>query len=148
VTTEADADQLPVLLATLRDLCGRLARGDYGEIEELFALTASGGAPPIVQELAEAFGSMAVQIEAREFRLGEMLADLQEAHRQLEAAHRRTASENVSLRGEVERLTIAIDQVRKEREVQEIVETDYFQTLQQRARSMRERHRGEAETGE
>jgi hypothetical protein len=45
------------------------------------------------------------------------------------------------LRGEVHRLKIEIDQSRKEEEVAEIADTEYFQTLQSRARTMRARHR-------
>lgn len=126
----------------LGELCGELARGDYDHIDSLFAMTIAADAPPMIQELAEAFGSMAVQIEAREYRLSEMLAELKEAHRRLEEAHRSVTTENLTLRGEVQRLSIEIDQTRKEREVSEIVETDYFRTLQERARQMRQRHGG------
>ncbi len=135
----ADADQ--AFLEDLRGYCEKLAVGDYATIDGLFALTGNTDAPPIVQALAEAFGSMAVQIEAREYRLTEMLADLQDAHRRLEAVHQAVASENVALRGDVARLKIEIDEARKDTEVSEIVESDYFQMLQDRARGMRERHR-------
>jgi PHD/YefM family antitoxin component YafN of YafNO toxin-antitoxin module len=124
----------------LRDLCGELARGDYDNIDSLFAMTADAEAPETVRELAEAFGSMAVQIEAREFRLGEMLAELKEANRRLEDANRNIASENADLKTQVQRLVIEIDQTRKEREVAGIVETDYFKALQERAQAMRQRH--------
>lgn len=123
----------------LRDLCGELARGDYDNIDSLFAMTADAEAPETVRELAEAFGSMAVQIEAREFRLGEMLAELKEANRRLEDANRNIASENADLKTQVQRLVIEIDQTRKEREVAGIVETDYFKALQERAQAMRQR---------
>lgn len=124
----------------LRDLCGELARGDYDNIDSLFAMTADAEAPETVRELAEAFGSMAVQIEAREFRLGEMLAELKEANRRLEDANRNITSENADLKTQVQRLVIEIDQTRKEREVAGIVETDYFKALQERAQAMRQRH--------
>lgn len=124
----------------LRDLCGELARGDYDNIDSLFAMTADAEAPETVRELAEAFGSMAVQIEAREFRLGEMLAELKEANLRLEDANRNITSENADLKTQVQRLAIEIDQTRKEREVAAIVETDYFKALQERAQAMRQRH--------
>ena len=124
----------------LRDLCGELARGDYDNIDSLFAMTADADAPETVRELAEAFGSMAVQIEAREFRLGEMLAELKEANRRLEDANRNITSENADLKTQVQRLAIEIDLTRKEREVEAIVETDYFKALQERAQAMRQRH--------
>jgi len=41
------------------------------------------------------------------------------------------------LRQQIEELRVEIDESRKAREVAEITETDYFQMLQQKARSMR-----------
>lgn len=128
-------------LAALKDVCERVARGDYANLDDLFALTGQSDAPEVVRELAEAFGSMAVQVEGREFHLSQLLQELGETNRQLEDAQRRLASENVVLRDQVQRMQIEIDQGRKEREVSEIIETDYFQTLQSRAREMRSRHR-------
>lgn len=141
------SDETTEFQRRLRDLCGELARGDYENIDSLFAMTIDAGAPAVMQELAEAFGSMAVQIEAREYRLGEMLAELKEANRRLEEANRTVTTENVTLRSQVERLTIAIDQTRKEREVSAIVETDYFRSLQERAQAMRQRQRHEEPNG-
>lgn len=133
-----DADQF---LPALKSVCERIARGDYAELDELFAMAESADAPKLVRELAEAFGSMAVQVEGREFHLSQLLEQLGEANRQLEEAQRQLASENVVLRDQVQRMQITIDQTRKDREVSEIIETDYFQTLQSRARDMRARHR-------
>ncbi len=127
-------------LSRLRNVCDALAKGDYSGMDELFGMTIEDGIDRDLHELAETFANMTVQIEAREFRLSNMLAELKEAHRQLEAAHRSVTSENVTLRSQVQQLTIEIDQGRKEREVNEIVETDYFQMLQERARIMRQRH--------
>lgn len=133
-----DADRF---LPALKSVCERVARGDYAELDELFAMAESTDAPKLVRELAEAFGSMAVQVEGREFHLSQLLEQLGEANRQLEEAQRQLASENVVLRDQVQRMQITIDQTRKDREVSEIIETDYFQTLQSRARDMRARHR-------
>lgn len=134
-------------IRSLRDLCGALAKGDYGEIDRLFAMTADEHAPEAVRELAEAFASMAVQIEAREFRLSGTLAELKEANRRLEEVNRTIANENADLRTRVEKLAIEIDEARKEREVADIVETDYFRALQDRAQAMRRRHGARSDAG-
>jgi len=84
---------------------------------------------------------MLEQIEAREFRLSDTLEELKETNRKLEEAQKRVASEKVTLRGEVNRLKIEIDQTRKDAAVAEIADSEYFQTLQSRARSMRARNR-------
>lgn len=132
-------------LKQLKDVCGEIAQGNYDRFDALSEITIDAEANATIAELAESFGSMVVQVEAREFRLGQMLGELQEANRQLEEARRKLHSENVILRDQVQRMKIEIDQSQKEREVSDIVGTDYFQTLQRRAREMRARHR---ESGE
>lgn len=135
-------DANPVL-DRLRDLCGQIAQGKYEAVDNLFDMTADSDVPPELQELAEAFGTMIVQIEAREFRLSNILDELRESNRQLEAAEKKLRNENSSLRKQVKKLRIEIDQSQKDTEVSEIVETDYFKELQQRARELRNRQRGE-----
>ncbi len=127
-------------LADLQSLCQAIARGDYNGLDSLFALTGATDVPSDIRDLAESFGSMVVQIEAREFHLSEMLSELKEANRKLAEAERKLAAENVTLRSEVNRLKIEIDQARKDDEVAEIADTEYFQSLQSRARSMRARN--------
>jgi len=132
---------LDPLLDELRSVCERIARGHYDELDELFAMSGNTDLPKVVNELAEAFSSMAVQIEAREYRLQEMLADLRESHRQLGEAHKATLSENESLRGTVAKLRIEIDQGKRDEEVAEITDTSYFQMLQSRAKELRARRK-------
>lgn len=127
-------------LADLQILCQAIARGQYDSLDSLFALTGAEDVPSDIRDLAESFGSMVVQIEAREFHLSEMLSELKEANRKLAEAERKLAAENVTLRSEVNRLKIEINQARKDDEVAEIADTEYFQSLQSRARSMRARH--------
>jgi hypothetical protein len=43
-----------------------------------------------------------------------------------------------SLRQEIQQLRIELDEARRERQVAEITETDYFRQLQSRARDLRE----------
>jgi HAMP domain-containing protein len=51
-----------------------------------------------------------------------------------------------TLRRQVEELRIEIDEVKRQRQVREIVETDFFQDLQARARTMRSRSRRPAQS--
>jgi HAMP domain-containing protein len=66
-------------------------------------------------QLARVFGQMAVEVQAREERL----------------------------KREVQELRIEIDQVKKAKQVAEITETEYFQSLREHAAKMRKRARGE-----
>jgi hypothetical protein len=135
-------------LERLKGICERIAGGRYEELDDLFDMTAAPDLPDVVNSLAEAFAGMVVQVEAREFRLTEMLADLNEAHRQLGEVHKKVASENAGLRHEVQQLRIEIDHGRRDKEVTEIAETDYFQMLRSRAQEMRGRYKqGNGEQG-
>ena len=46
------------------------------------------------------------------------------------------------LKNQIEQLRIEIDEAKRQRQVEQIVETDYFQALRQKARSMREQAKG------
>ncbi len=86
------------LLRRLIDLCEDLSKGHYAEVEELFELTKEGKYPPLVTELAEAFGLMMVRVEAREYRLEQMIDALKEANDELLDAKERLSEENVHLK--------------------------------------------------
>ena len=128
-------------LARLRALCGEISLGRYDQVDALLAMTGDPSIPEPVRQLAEDFGMMLVRIEAREFNLAGTLAELEDAKRQLEVANARLATDNRALTAEVDRLRIRIDVMSRDREVQEISETDYFRSLQDRARALRDRPR-------
>ncbi len=64
------------ILKDLIRLTGEVSRGSYDNAREIFELTKEDSYPGLVSELAESFGMMLVQIEAREYRLEQMIEDL------------------------------------------------------------------------
>jgi class 3 adenylate cyclase len=75
----------PQVLAHLLELTKEVARGEYDRAQELFDLTRhSRDHGPLVEDLAEAFGMMMVQVEGREFRLERLIAELKETNQRLE----------------------------------------------------------------
>lgn len=128
-------------LQKLDQLCRQIARGNYDATDELFALTCAEDASDTIRELAESFGFMLVQVEARETRLTWLVEELQEVKAQLVEANSRLRQENATLSSTVAQLTVEVDRQRCKREVGAITESDYFQNLQRRARSLRERHK-------
>jgi transcriptional regulator with PAS, ATPase and Fis domain len=86
------------LLKYLIDLCEDLSKGRYTKVEELFELTKEGKYPLLVTELAEAFGMMMVKVEAREFRLEQVIDDLKKAKVDLSIAKERLSRENIQLK--------------------------------------------------
>ena len=131
--------QSELVFAKLSHLCRAIADGQYDGLDELFSFADAPELDADIRTLAEAFGFMVVQIEGREFRLSNTIEELEETSRQLRAAKEQLAQENSSLRLEMDRLKIEIDHSRKEEEVAEITETDYFHDLQLRARALRQR---------
>jgi CheY-like chemotaxis protein len=75
---------------------------------------------------------MLSSVAAREDELGKMACMFEKMAAEVQAREMR-------LQMQLQQLTIQIDEQRKEREVAEITETDYFQQLQQRAVAMRRR---------
>ena len=82
----------PERMALLKHLVGlteEISRGDYDRAHEIFALTSGSEGDSTVEELAEAFGMMLVQIEPREFHLEQIIDKLKETNNQLEDALRK-----------------------------------------------------------
>ena len=118
-------------------LCKEFASGNYDKIEDLFELTKEQEQPRLIAELAESFGMMIMKIEAREFRLEQIIEDLKKTKEELEIAKKKLAIENVKLKNEVHKLHIEIDHSQKAKDVVTITETDYFKYLQKKAEDLR-----------
>jgi CheY-like chemotaxis protein len=89
--------------------------------------------------------SAAAAVENGQYEAG-MLADVEERTDALGQLARvfgrmagQVAAREAQLRREIQTLRIEIDEAQKARQVSEITETEYFQTLQQKARALRER---------
>lgn len=71
------------MLEQLISAAENLAMGRYGTHDRIFAMTDGEQYPPMIARFAEAFGMMAVKIEAREFRLEQTISDLTKARDEL-----------------------------------------------------------------
>jgi hypothetical protein len=69
------------LFEMLNDCCKKIASGKYdkADSDRLFELSKKGRYPGFLSELAESFGMMMVKVEAREFRLKEIIEQLEQA---------------------------------------------------------------------
>ncbi len=61
-----------------------MSLGAYDEADRLMELTNTDKYPPVVAELAEAFGMMIVRVESREYNLEQLLQKIQDKNRKLE----------------------------------------------------------------
>lgn len=129
------------LAILLKSICAEIAQGHYDAVDRLFALAETDGGEGL-GDLAESFGLMVVQLEVREVRMKSMVGELEEAGLRLREAQGRLAAENNGLRRQMTRLEVQIDQKGREAAVAEIVESDFFVSLQARARAMRQREGG------
>lgn len=87
-------------LRKLTEICRHIAKHDYREAEQLFAMTREGAADPLLAEMAESFGMMLVQVENREERLERMVKSLEESQSRINAVLHQTV---VALARAVER---------------------------------------------
>ncbi|MCX5810908.1 MAG: sigma-54 dependent transcriptional regulator [Proteobacteria bacterium] len=86
------------LLRHLIHLCERISQERCGNPGELFELTKTAAYPQIITELAESFGMMMVKVDAREYRLEQIVEELKKAQSDLAAAKERLAHENIALK--------------------------------------------------
>lgn len=75
------------LFEMLNTSCKKIASGNYSkkDAQLLFELAKKGRYPSFLSELAESFGMMMVKIEAREYRLNQIIEELKAAKDQLES---------------------------------------------------------------
>ncbi len=78
-------------LDELAAAAAQVAAGDFDAAKQIFALTSPSSQPPEIAAVAEAFGLMAVRVEAREIRLERALEEIQRKNAALEAAARTRA---------------------------------------------------------
>ena len=90
-------------LNNLAAICDSIARGDYRKAKDLFELTSQARHPALIAYLAEAFGMMLVKVEAREFKLGQQLEELERVRIQLEHALAVQTSENIRMKRNLDR---------------------------------------------
>lgn len=79
---ETSQDGIDVLLK----VAVQISHGDYQEAQSLFNITQKGKYPPRVEALAEAFGLMLVQVEARQYHSTLLIEQLRESNVRLERA--------------------------------------------------------------
>ena len=70
------------LLEMLNSSCKKIAQGKYdqSDVDKIFELAKTQRYPSLFSELAESFGMMMTKLEAREFRLKQMIEDLEKAN--------------------------------------------------------------------
>jgi PAS domain-containing protein len=90
-----------VLLNKLTSLAKQVSRGNYDRARKLFELTQTASYPQAISELAEAFGMMIVKVESREFRLAQLVEDLERSCKELAAVKRTLETFNRTLEKKV-----------------------------------------------
>jgi hypothetical protein len=67
------------LFEVLNSLCKKIASGKYdqSDVDNLFDMAKDNRYPGLFTELAESFGMMMVKVEAREFRLKQIIEELE-----------------------------------------------------------------------
>lgn len=136
-------DKTQIAIKSLATTCEAIAHGRFDDVDELYDVVTNEGVPEDIRALAETFAGMVVQVEAREFHTSQLIADLTETRRQLEAAEAKLKKENAALRTRLDKLDVTYNEQQAELEIQEVTESDYFRTLQSRAKSLRSKFKTE-----
>lgn len=134
-------DALPAAIASLAKTCEAIANGRFDDVEELYDVITNDALPADVRGLAETFSGMVVQVEAREFHANQLIADLTETQRRLEAAEAKLRQENADLRTRLDKLEVTYNEAEAKIEVEQVAESDYFRSLQSRAKSLRSKYK-------
>ena len=74
-------------LDRLIELTERIALGEWTEVDQVLAMAGNTATPPRIAALAEAFGMLVVQVEARQYHLSCIIADLERTQSELERAN-------------------------------------------------------------
>ena len=90
--------KLNTLLDRLIALTEDLSHGRFSQYVDLFELTKDRQYPPRIARLAESFGMMAVKVEAREFRLEQIIEELRHSESELRTAREQLVRENSTLK--------------------------------------------------
>ncbi|MFN3132145.1 MULTISPECIES: hypothetical protein [unclassified Roseibium] len=134
-------DAMQPAIASLAKTCEAIANGRYDDVDGLFDIITDKQVPESIRALAETFSSMVVQVEAREFHSGQLIEDLTETRRKLELAEAQLRKENQELKVRLDKFEVAYDEEEAKMEVEKVADTDYFRTLQARAKSMRSKYK-------
>ncbi len=86
-----------MLIKALMSVSEEVAMGNYREADKLFELTDESRFPSDITRLAEAFGMMIVQLEAREQRLEALVESLKISNSMLEATNQRLYEANIGM---------------------------------------------------
>jgi transcriptional regulator with PAS, ATPase and Fis domain len=116
-------DIMTELMQKLIDLSEDIAKGCFERHQELFELTKSGNYPDDICRLAESFGMMMVKVEAREYRLSQIIDDLERARDELSAARQQLARENQVLKKTIRDNFVAERILGKSKPIQIVKET-------------------------
>jgi signal transduction histidine kinase len=81
--------EIEKMLEQLIAVAENLSMGRYGDHDQIYAMTDGEQYPPVIARFAEAFGMMAVKIEAREYRLEQIIDDLTATKDQLTISNTR-----------------------------------------------------------
>lgn len=137
-------DAMQPAIASLAETCEAIANGRYEDVDGLFEVITNENVPEDIRALAETFSSMVVQVEAREFHSSQLINDLTETRRKLELAESQLRKENADLKTRLDKFEVAYDEQEAKIEVEKVADTDYFRSLQSRAKLMRSKYKDKA----
>ncbi len=95
---QVSAPEIQELLETMEKICHDLAWGRYERTDRLFEMTGEKAYPDQITRLAESFRLMLVKVEAREFRMEQVMSELKNTAEKLELSRKQLLKDNPGLK--------------------------------------------------
>ncbi len=128
-------------LEQIQGICHLVAKGDYAHLKELKQMTTQRGYSKTIKRLALSVYDMILKLHLHEYKLELMVKHLEAMRKELKTARNLLKEKNVSLQKKVHFLEINIDQIKKNAELDRIVQSEFFNKIKNKTLHRRKQQR-------
>ncbi|HEV3270481.1 MAG TPA: hypothetical protein VGZ69_07555 [Candidatus Rhabdochlamydia sp.] len=120
-------------LEQIQGICYLVAKGDYSHLKELKQMATQRGYSKAIKKLAISVYEMILKLHLHEHKLELIVKRLEAMRKELKTARNLLKEKNVLLQKKVHVLEINIDQIKKNAELDRIVQSEFFNKIKNKA---------------
>lgn len=128
-------------LEQIQSICHLVSKGDYSHLKKLKQMAIQRGHSKAIKRLAMSVYDMILKFHLHEYKLELMIKHLEAIHKELKIARNLLKEKDVSLQKKRHFLEINIDQIKKDAELDRIVESEFFHKIKNKALHRRKQQR-------